>query len=358
MGWRDRDYNRGREAMTEFFGNPGSIFNLAVPFGTWFGSQVRLHFWLLLFYAFMLIAAFRTGAWVNTGIAAALLLVFLLIHEFGHRLCAEWTGGRHFEFVLWPAGGLIPPHTMPQPWPLFVANVGGMLANLLCLSISGALFILLTHQPHYLMALINPFYALFSLGAFPIPTHAALMGWPRAMALVYAINMTILMVNFLPFYIFDGAHLLQAILWPWTGLYQSINVTCIIGMVVAVPLFLLSFYNFAFLAMVFWVLMFAGSFMRRQQLRAAGPEDMQDAISYSASLRDVPQKRRRKISRRWFKKSRRRASQEQRDQALIDMILDKVHAHGLHSLSWREKRVLRRATARQRDRDRDFAEKL
>ena len=55
MGWRDRDYNRGREAMFGFLGNPGSILGLTVPFGTWPGLAIRLHFWLLLFFLFRII---------------------------------------------------------------------------------------------------------------------------------------------------------------------------------------------------------------------------------------------------------------------------------------------------------------
>ena len=42
---------------------------------------------------------------------------------------------------------------------------------------------------------------------------------------------------------------------------------------------------------------------------------------------------------------------EQAEQARIDAILDKVSAHGMQSLTWWEKRTLRKATERQRHRD-------
>jgi len=42
------------------------------------------------------------------------------------------------------------------------------------------------------------------------------------------------------------------------------------------------------------------------------------------------------------------AQAEEQEQARIDAILAKVSAHGMHSLTWSEKRALRRATERRR----------
>jgi len=45
-------------------------------------------------------------------------------------------------------------------------------------------------------------------------------------------------------------------------------------------------------------------------------------------------------------------AEEQRDQEIVDRILEKIHEHGMQSLTWWEKRALRRATERQRQRER------
>ena len=48
---------------------------------------------------------------------------------------------------------------------------------------------------------------------------------------------------------------------------------------------------------------------------------------------------------------RRLTAEEQDEQEVVDRILQKVHDQGMHSLTWRERRILRRATQRQRERD-------
>jgi hypothetical protein len=96
--------------------------------------------------------------------------------------------------------------------------------------------------------------------------------------------------------------------------------------------------------------------MLRAQLKAAGPWDFQDedGTDYSASLwtpeQDKP-RRVKKLSRRAVRKLRRQQQAEEAEQAQIDAILAKVSAHGMQSLTWSEKRALRKATERQRRRE-------
>ena len=67
----------------------------------------------------------------------------------------------------------------------------------------------------------------------------------------------------------------------------------------------------------------------------------------------------RKISHRWETRrargeaiaDRKVAERDESEQARIDAILAKVSAHGMHSLTWLEKRTLRKATERQRKSD-------
>ncbi len=97
---------------------------------------------------------------------------------------------------------------------------------------------------------------------------------------------------------------------------------------------------------------FHQSFQMRTTLREMGPGDYLDhgGIDFSASLQPDPPHRHR-LSRRMIKKARRHVAQEQAEQGRIDEILAKVSAHGMHSLTWLERRTLRKATARQRERD-------
>lgn len=52
------------------------------------------------------------------------------------------------------------------------------------------------------------------------------------------------------------------------------------------------------------------------------------------------------------------ADAEKDEQVQVDAILSKVSAHGMHSLTWMEKRALRKATEHQRQRDREVAATL
>jgi hypothetical protein len=97
------------------------------------------------------------------------------------------------------------------------------------------------------------------------------------------------------------------------------------------------------------VWMFYESYQRRMLLRENGPEDWRDAVDFSASLYPQPEPRRRKhLNRHVIRKARRIAQQEKFRRDRIDAILAKVSAHGMASLTWLERRTLRKATAKQR----------
>jgi hypothetical protein len=57
------------------------------------------------------------------------------------------------------------------------------------------------------------------------------------------------------------------------------------------------------------------------------------------------------------RKLRRETVEEEHEEEVVDQILDKVHAQGMHSLTWRERRILRKATERQRQRDLEVAKR-
>ncbi len=142
----------------------------------------------------------------------------------------------------------------------------------------------------------------------------------------------LVMVNLLPYYWFDGGYLLQSIFWPFLGGNSALNVTCIIGMILAVPMFVLALASGSLLGMVMWVLLFSSSYNARST--------MQVVEDYSAS-EGVPR-------HRW--QSNRNANKEiarrRREEAKIDAILAKVSAQGMHSLTWWEKRTLRKGSQR------------
>jgi predicted lipid-binding transport protein (Tim44 family) len=157
--------------------------------------------------------------------------------------------------------------------------------------------------------------------------------------------------NLFPCFWFDGGHLWQSILWPFLGQWKAGVITCFAGMFLAVPLFVMSLLAGSIMGMVMWGLVFYDCYRRRQMLKAAGPGVVEDEET-SYNYMDTPEPRhRRKFKKRWVNAARRRALADQAQQARIDAILAKVKEHGLHSLTWWEKRTLKKATERQRQQD-------
>src|SRR4051812_27494103 len=110
MGWQDRGYNSGREEMNAFFSNPSSALQWALPIYRSSSLHIRLHFWLLLAVLFRVVDIVRSSTpRYYIPIDIALLLLAVLIHELGHRVFSQRVGGNHWEWVLWPLGGMIPP---------------------------------------------------------------------------------------------------------------------------------------------------------------------------------------------------------------------------------------------------------
>jgi stage IV sporulation protein FB len=336
LAWQDRDYNRGGGAE-DYFSNPAAILGFSIPFGTWFGSRVRLHFWLLLTFAFAIAGGFRFP--LNCLIGIALLLVTLLLHDFAHKIAAILLEGRHDEFMLWPAGGLIFPSIPPGAGAMFMAYAAPMAMHA---TIAAAC--MFAARADWALLPLNPLSG-FGWGSVAI-SMATLRGFLFATALV---NWGLFLINLLPYYWFDGGCLLQSILTPFAGGFQAINITCIIGMILAVPMAGFSLMGGDFLGLVMWALLFSSSFSRRRQLQAEGTGELADAIAFSASqsTRTGPR------GRKWFapdfaKKAAQRSAKIRREQQKIDQILAKVSKSGMHSLSWLDRRALRKATERQR----------
>lgn len=325
MAWQDRDYNRGGGAG-DYLSNPAAILGLSVPFGTWFGVRVRLHFWLLLTFAFALASLFRREPFLLVALQIGLLLAALLFHDFGHRICAQAVGGQLDEFMLWPMGGMVFPTVPPGPRPMFVGFVGGILANLLLGA--GSLILLRLHESVWppILPFLNP---LANLGS---SIFGPVFGSDLLSVCLFsftAINFGLVAGNLLPYYWFDGGYLWQSIFWPFVGGSAALNITCIIGMIVAVPMFALSLIGPDFWGLIIWALLFSSSYNARHTMQ------VEEAPYAETGWR----------SRRWSKLGvNRDAARRRRHEQKIDAILAKVSAKGMHSLTWWEKRTLRKGS--------------
>ena len=346
MGWQDREYNAGREEMKAYFANPLGLMQFALPIWRSSGLQVRLSFWFLLSALFTVIGDLRGGVPQYIPLDLALILGVCLLHEWGHRVFARMVGGNHWEWVLWPLGGMVAPIAPRTAKATFVANVGGIVFNVALLGVIVGL-----------VAALHGQFAGDRDSSLPLGFGVSIAGWQapilHGLATVSLQCVFMIIMNLFPCYWFDGGHLWHAVLWPFLGQWKAGVITCMAGMVLAVPFFFWSLLGgFGNLLMIlFWALIFADCFRRRQALVAAGPGVVdEDEASYN--YLDTPEARpRKKRKKHWFNQARKRALADQAEQARIDAILVKVKEKGLHSLTWWEKRTLKKATARQRERD-------
>jgi len=159
----------------------------------------------------------------------------------------------------------------------------------------------------------------------------------------------LLLFNLLPIFPLDGGQLMQSLLWRWVGHYRSMMIACNTGLIGSLILGIFGILHGPL--MILWIAIMGGftCWQQKQITREMGPHGIEEDYSSSLRMDDVP--RRRRLSRRSIKKAQKRAAAEQAEQARIDSILEKVSAHGMQSLTWWEKRTLRKATERQRQRD-------
>lgn len=343
MGWQDRPYYRDQSASS---GNPLTwILYGSVPLFTVFGIRVRMSASLIFVIGYeLLVSELPHGLGVTNALTFGLALFgIVLLHEFGHCFAARKMGGEASDVLLGPLGGLAFVDAPNRPLPQLVTAVGGPAVNvIICAVTYAAMRLIVAFIPH----------ANFTLNPLIVGGFYFYLAW------IFDISLALLIFNLLPIFPLDGGRILQTLLWFKLRFYRASIITSVVGMIGSVLMFM---YGIAFwrswygLILVFIAIScFWTCFQLRAQLKAAGPWEYEDeGIDYSASLwqPDEPKRKARKISRRVARRLRRQAEQEENEQAQIDAILAKVSAQGMHSLTWSERRALRKATERQRRRE-------
>jgi stage IV sporulation protein FB len=348
MGWEDRPYYRDRPSSG---GNPLLWLLMgSVPLFTAFRIHVRAHASLIIYLFFTLVLGFGYPGFTlqDRVTAAVIMFLIVLLHEFGHCFAARWVGGDAYEILMHPLGGLAFPDP-PRRWlPVFLTVAGGPAVNVLICLVCGAV---LWWQTGWLPW--NPFRFAAPLDAEISPTWFNVLWYAFW---IYQVSYQLLIFNLMPIYPLDGGQMLQAALWPRVGYYKSMVFSCTTGMVGSVlgGAVALAFGNLGLGILA--LLGFMTCLNMRRQVQSAGPyafSEEDSPVDYGANLRTSVRtaKRQSRFSRWSAARARKRAQEEQAEQSRIDDILAKVSAHGMHSLSWIEKRTLRKATERQRQRD-------
>ena len=328
-----------------------SVAFWSFPLGTWFGVQVRVSWFLPILIALFFVKyspEYRFAVGVSV-----VLVVSIVLHEFGHIFAARWTGGSGNEILLWPLGGLAfvrPASTLKSQ---LLTTGGGPLVDLaLCL-------VTLVPTMNYLKGdfasqALNPFSAL-PYCAFENEILRDLI------VLTFALNWLLLLINLIPVMPLDGGQMLRTIATTRIGHRKAIELSVTVGFVVGVIAMVVGlFIDDGAWFVLAGAIVFIVSLMERNQLQHADHYD-ESFMGYDfsqgytsleqseAKVERQPGFIQRWKDRRRAEKARRQAEKDQEAERLLDELLDKVHQQGMDALSESEKRQLARVSARYRD---------
>ena len=343
MGWDDRTYDH--EDRGPVGGAAAPAFGPSVPLGRVLGVRVRVHYSLPIFLlALALLIDWRQGYPLASklfGLGA--LVLGLMVHELGHMLAARAAGAELTYVILWPLGGL-ETWGFPRGSTGVLTAIGGPLLNLMtAITCAGVVWFL---AGRYVP--LNPFHPL-------PPNHAAFNHGAATYAWwLFVANYDLMLVNLLPIAPLDGGRIIQSALATRTGAQRAASTVAKLGMICAALLIIASLaYRMNLILVAIGAALFIYCAMLRLALKESANEEfagVEMAGDFGSSLiDDPPPKPRRRVSRWVIRRLRRQAKREAAELARLDAILAKVSAHGMASLTWSERRSLRRATRRKRE---------
>lgn len=317
--------------------------------GTWIGVQVRLSVW---FFAAFLLWCVRLG-WDVGLVYGAIVLVSVLLHEFGHVIGTRATGGSADEILMWPLGGLAmvqPANTLTSQ---LVSTIFGPLVNLV-------IFIALL--PAALKSgqgavLFNPLkIPAVDLAADPVFA---------VMLLGFSANWTLFLISMIPAYPLDGGRIVKSLAHHFWGNELGTEWYFVFGFLSAVVLvfagLLADSAAVVFLGTVVIVLTMHEFWQHRHgdsfDDSFMGYDFSQGYTSLERNEREKAPPRKGWLAR-WKENRRRERERQDRERAAwleqqVDALLIKIHEQGEQSLTPAEKALLKQAGTRYRDKGKD-----
>lgn len=342
----------------------------SVGFGRWAGVHVRVHMFFFLFAALTCYLSWWEGNVAGSPqvdrlavCALLILLASVLLHELGHLWAAQRLGGRLDPLILVPWGGLTSTRGIREPGAELLVHLAGPAAQVaVCLLCAP----LLVSASGNLPGLLHP----LAPEDLTVGTTAIVVT-----KLTFWLNWTLLLVNLLPVFPFDGGAALRAAIllkWPELGrrgaswLVASLAKAAVLGL--AVLAFFVPFddshglvpLRFALILLCIFLYFSAQHEDRRSAAEEADRDDPfsdPDIPGDLASLEGAIERRtdrpgplQRWLERRQELQHYHQLQQEAEEERSLDEILERLHQHGRESLSPEDRALLERVSARYRSR--------
>lgn len=339
----------------------GDFAAWSLSLGNWHGVRVRLHIFFLLFAVqavYIASQAKERGIVVFAGISLLVLLVSVLLHELGHAFAASRVGGYVDQIVIWPLGGLSPPHVPHDPQLELLAALAGPVVNALIVVFTAPLLLIGSQDVLGLFVPLAP--AGLTEGT------AVFVG----LKLIFWINWMLLLINLLPAFPFDGGRVLRALLWSQFDYRTAAFWVTRTAMVFAIGICFLAWWMkdiYATALVPAWVplLLFAiflwfGAQSEEARIENGAGEDDLFGYDFSQGYTSLEREAHQKHAgpsplRRWLDERRearrvRQEATEREEEQQVDAILARLHEGGIKGITPQERAILERVSARYRNR--------
>ncbi|MEM7313510.1 MAG: site-2 protease family protein [Planctomycetota bacterium] len=347
----------------------------SLSLGRWKGLHVRLHIFFVLFGVFtgylasQEISSDDSLMWLAVT-SIFILLVSVLIHELGHYFATMRLGGHMDAIVLGPLGGLKPPRVPSDPQSELLCVLAGPAATLAtCIVL---LILSLIVDPSSAGQLLDPLAPTIDMGRV---SAGGGVDFGQIVRLGCWINWWLFIVNLIPAFPFDGGRAFSSFLQvirPQIDSEKAVGIVATFARLVAIALFVAAcilgdFFKESSAPPAWLGLLLLSVFVffsaRVEETQVEEDEPEKDLFGYDFSQgytsleksAEPPQSKPGPITR-WLE---RRREQQRRRQLRIeaeedqeaDRILERLHEHGMESLSPRERALLKRVSVRYRTRE-------
>lgn len=336
--------------------------------GRWGGITVRVHVFFVLFGVFTLFLGWRDHellqdrSWIApTGLFVLFLSV--LLHELGHYIAALRLGGDADEIVIGPGIGLAPMQPPLEPQAECLMHLAGPLVNLAIFVITGGL--VWTNGAAHFTGLLNPLQPQLLVEG---------SAWLVAVKLACWINWVMVLANLLPAFPFDGGRALRAWLaarWPDASPRRAAGMVTLVAKIAAAALIVVAWLvrdqptNQAiplwFSLVILAIFLYFGAKQEEERPTESDLEDEMFGYDFSQGYTSLERSTERRHDQpgpfaRWLEQRREAKRQRQLEieadeERRADELLGRLHEKGMDSLSDDEHLLLKRVSARYRQRN-------
>ncbi len=355
--------------------------------GRWWGVQVQLHMFFLLFATFTCYLVWLDPLLQGAGthnddstmsiislVSIIILFLSVLFHEIGHCIVAARLGGPVDNIVLGPLGGLRPIRIPHDPQSELLAVVAGPMTSLaiclVCLSAIAA-----TGETN-VFGLLHP---LSPSSLFEESVAGNMLAFSTILRLTCWINWLLVLVNLIPAFPFDGGRACKAFVQsirPDLEPRHAVLLVANLARIVAISLLVAAWFfrdsnpvagvpTWLALVLLSIFVFFSTRVEEYQPNRECEDDELfgyDFSQGYTSLERDEADGNERKtpqppgLMKGWLgnwkrKQEVKRRQIEQEEDLRLDEILARLHEVGAHGLSTEERELLRRISERYRSRE-------